>query len=273
MSTGAKTGNATDRSINGSKDTPDVTVNVSAFSRQKSKGRLLKSFTPNNTGSKTTGSTKKKGKQPQTGQDDKEIETTVDVEVEDVTIIPGTVEQEAVQTGDEGNSETITADAKVIENENPAKVKTNPSVIVEIDKETNDQKPSPESNNPNGDTSKQNGHVTPSTEAPPNAFTRTKSTLAPPRTPLLKKERTDTPDSKKSLTRQDSVKTSSDGTSRVSVDAALQTAGVVYPPEEKQQKSVISNNDSGIRSAIPSLPLWFAIVCLVMNVLVPGSGE
>ena len=66
--------------------------------------------------------------------------------------------------------------------------------------------------------------------------------------------------------------------SRVShVDLAkLQTAGVVLPPgteDDTDKKPVNYANDTYIRQAIPYLPRWFAVICLILNILLPGTGE
>ncbi|CAH1792093.1 unnamed protein product [Owenia fusiformis] len=63
--------------------------------------------------------------------------------------------------------------------------------------------------------------------------------------------------------------------SRTSIDLnKLQNAKVVHPDdvEENKRKQVAQTNDSYIRNAIPYLPLWFAIICLVLNILLPGTG-
>ncbi|OWF35944.1 uncharacterized protein LOC110442313 [Mizuhopecten yessoensis] len=289
MSSGTKSGSSTERSTDGKRAVPEGKPNNGLFNRQKSKGRLFKSTKPGSIGNwnsvKSVGF-KKKGKSSPTIQEDKDTKTgtesIIDIEVEDVTVAES-VDQ--VNSTDKDSSE-INTEADNIKNDNLEKGKGNPNVVVEKNNENSEAKTSSETVIPNGDASKLNGHVfgkpvasngiAPVLNGVPakkeNSFFREKSTLAPPKTPISKKERTESPDSKKSFTRRDSSKLSLDGSSRVSVDAALQTAGVVYPTEDKPQKSVFSNNDSWIRSAIPSLPLWFAITCLVLNILIPGSG-
>ncbi|XP_069117324.1 uncharacterized protein [Argopecten irradians] len=282
MSSGPK--GSTERLTDG-KRTPEgkVSGNVS-LGRQKSKSRLFKSTKSSPVGNwtnlKSVG-VKKKGKPSQINQDkESKTESVVDIEVEDITV---TNEQESNTGGVEANTD-LTKNNNVEKGDN--------NVAVEIDKvnpvvKTTSETPKKETSNLKKDdlnTVKEdqkgkpvtvNG-VSPIPNGAPqrktNVFSREKSTLAPPKTPTSKTERLDTPDSKKSLPRRDSSRVSLDGTSRVSVDANLQTTGVVYPTEEKPQKSVFSNNDSWIRSAIPSLPLWFAITCLVLNILIPGSG-
>jgi len=57
-----------------------------------------------------------------------------------------------------------------------------------------------------------------------------------------------------------------------SVDGRNVDYSVVYMPPEEKKPSVYSVEDSWIRQAIPFLPLWVAVICLVMNILLPGSG-
>lgn len=46
---------------------------------------------------------------------------------------------------------------------------------------------------------------------------------------------------------------------------------VQMPADDK--RSVPTYEDSWIRVAIPYLPLWLAVVCLLLNILIAGSGE
>ncbi|XP_060071588.1 uncharacterized protein LOC132551465 [Ylistrum balloti] len=270
---------------------PEVKASNGSLGRQKSKGRLFKSAKSGPVGKwnslKSVGS-KKTGKSLQATQGNQESKTepesVIDIEVEDITV-DGPVD--VIKHVEKGSSDANT-EADNIKNNNLEREKQNPNVVVEIEKDHSEAKSSADSVKQKEDNSKSNvqesskdkplapnGISLISNGIPPrkeNSFFREKSTLAPPKTPTTKKERLDTPDSKKSVSRRESSKLSLDGASHVSVDAALQTAGVVYPTEDKPQKSVFSNNDSWIRSAIPSLPLWFAITCLVFNILIPGSG-
>ncbi|ESO83569.1 hypothetical protein LOTGIDRAFT_133311 [Lottia gigantea] len=43
-------------------------------------------------------------------------------------------------------------------------------------------------------------------------------------------------------------------------------------PVEEKPKSPLTNTDSWIRSAIPHLPLGVAVLCLLLNIIIPGSG-
>ncbi|XP_033734224.1 uncharacterized protein LOC117323249 [Pecten maximus] len=293
MSSGSKSGSSTERTTDGKRSVTEGRPNNGSLGlglgRQKSKGRLFKSTKSSPIGNWTSVKAigvKKRAKPSQAIQEDKESkaepESVIDIEVEDITVSAST---EQVNISDKDGVE-INTEADNIKNNNIENGKDNPNVVVEIDNAQSEVKtetvtPKKDSLNNNGQEDPKvkpvtsNGISPISNGAPQrkeNPFFREKSTLAPPKTPITKNERLDTPDSKKSLPRRDSSRLSLDGTSRVSVDAKLQTAGVVYPTEEKPQKSVFSNNDSWIRSAIPSLPLWFAITCLVLNILVPGSG-
>ncbi|KAK7103353.1 micronuclear linker histone polyprotein-like [Littorina saxatilis] len=74
--------------------------------------------------------------------------------------------------------------------------------------------------------------------------------------------------------RRDSVRQSMDSSgSRKSVDYRLQTSQVVSAGGgEEKPKSVTWHDDSMIRAAIPALPLPLAVVCLILNIVLPGSG-
>ncbi|KAH3898186.1 hypothetical protein DPMN_022405 [Dreissena polymorpha] len=48
---------------------------------------------------------------------------------------------------------------------------------------------------------------------------------------------------------------------------------VVMPPKVQEKADVFTPEDSWIRVAIPFLPLGVAIVCLLMNIVLPGSGN
>lgn len=95
-----------------------------------------------------------------------------------------------------------------------------------------------------------------------------------------KKERTFVTDieninEKKSLlSKREPTKTSLGAKSQVSVDdtQVQNNATVIYPPEEIKPKSVLTNDESYIRSAIPYLPLGLSVMCLCMNIFIPGSG-
>ena len=48
---------------------------------------------------------------------------------------------------------------------------------------------------------------------------------------------------------------------------------IVVPVQHEEKKSVYSQEDSWIRGAIPYLPPWVAYLCLVLNIIIPGSGK
>ncbi|XP_013379075.1 uncharacterized protein LOC106150685 [Lingula anatina] len=53
----------------------------------------------------------------------------------------------------------------------------------------------------------------------------------------------------------------------------LQRATVVHPPgSEEKPKSVLTNNDTYIKSAIPCLPLGLALLFCFLNIILPGIG-
>ena len=59
-----------------------------------------------------------------------------------------------------------------------------------------------------------------------------------------------------------------------SIDSRIRNAIVQMPPgTEETEKTVLDPEESWIRTAIPHLPLGLAIVCLVMNICIPGTGK
>ncbi|XP_076442861.1 uncharacterized protein LOC143281530 [Babylonia areolata] len=76
--------------------------------------------------------------------------------------------------------------------------------------------------------------------------------------------------------RKDSVRMSVDSASHKSVDFSrvLTPQPVTMAPGlvEDKPKSVLMHDDSMIRAAIPFLPVRLAVVCLVLNILLPGAG-
>jgi hypothetical protein len=54
------------------------------------------------------------------------------------------------------------------------------------------------------------------------------------------------------------------------VDGTAQSITVAVPTD--RPRSVIAHSDSWIRSVIPNLPLGLAIVFLILNIIIPGSG-
>ena len=59
-----------------------------------------------------------------------------------------------------------------------------------------------------------------------------------------------------------------------SVDSRIRHAVVQMPPgTELKEKSAIEPDESLIQIAIPNLPLALAILCLLLNVCLPGSGK
>lgn len=87
----------------------------------------------------------------------------------------------------------------------------------------------------------------------------------------------DSSDIKESFT-SDSNQVSQDATtndgecSNLETEPAVQYANHSKDPEDEKTKSVVSNSDSWIQSAIPYLPLGLSVICLLMNIIIPGSG-
>ena len=78
--------------------------------------------------------------------------------------------------------------------------------------------------------------------------------------------------------RRDSVRLSVDSNSRKSVDYRLQTSQAVVvagggPGDGEEKPRSVWHDDSRIRAAIPALPVPLAVLCLLLNVLLPGSGQ
>ncbi|XP_059140676.1 uncharacterized protein LOC131928623 [Physella acuta] len=73
--------------------------------------------------------------------------------------------------------------------------------------------------------------------------------------------------------RRDSARHSLDSASRKSVDYRIRNATTaVQPFAEEKPKSVLTNDENFIMNAIPYLPLSLAIICLFLNIVLPGSG-
>lgn len=47
---------------------------------------------------------------------------------------------------------------------------------------------------------------------------------------------------------------------------------IVQMPVDEKNNSLLQQEDSWIRVAIPYLPLWVAVLCLILNILVAGTG-
>lgn len=77
------------------------------------------------------------------------------------------------------------------------------------------------------------------------------------------------------LSRRDSADSRLSGASTVDFSKLLpmQALGGNERGNEDDQDNAITSSDSYIRSAIPCLPLWFAIVCLILNTCLPGFGQ
>ncbi|XP_046364271.2 triadin-like [Haliotis rufescens] len=111
---------------------------------------------------------------------------------------------------------------------------------------------------------------------PTTVKTPSKTSLAVP-APVTRDISDDKDDRLSIGSRRDSTKLSlSDSMSRKSVDFRVANATTVIIPasgqDDEKQKSVVANNDSWIRSAIPFMPLSLAILCLLLNIVVPGTG-
>ncbi|XP_045187421.2 uncharacterized protein LOC123545166 [Mercenaria mercenaria] len=98
-----------------------------------------------------------------------------------------------------------------------------------------------------------------------SSFPRRKGSLSVPAfSTLLKDERRESTVSKSSkLSLLSPI-------SRRSVQLKTGFTTVQMPVDEKS--SVLQQEDSWIRVAIPYLPLWVAVLCLLLNILIPGSG-
>lgn len=57
------------------------------------------------------------------------------------------------------------------------------------------------------------------------------------------------------------------------VDLQLQNAHPTTEAAEEKPKVVIANNNTYIQSAIPYMPMTLAVICLMLNMLLPGTGE
>ena len=58
-----------------------------------------------------------------------------------------------------------------------------------------------------------------------------------------------------------------------SIDSRIRHAVVQMPPgTDEKDKAMLDPEQSWIKSAIPNLQLWQAIICLAMNVIAPGTG-
>lgn len=63
----------------------------------------------------------------------------------------------------------------------------------------------------------------------------------------------------------------------VDIRVAMQQAANVQEQQEeaereKAARAVMNSPDSWIRSAIPVLPRWMSVLCLILNIVLPGSG-
>ena len=60
--------------------------------------------------------------------------------------------------------------------------------------------------------------------------------------------------------------------SNETTDPTVQYSSNAKDTDEEKTKSLVSNSDSWIQSAIPYLPLGLSVICLLMNIIIPGSG-
>ena len=75
--------------------------------------------------------------------------------------------------------------------------------------------------------------------------------------------------------RGDFIQPSIDTVSHTSIDYRLPTTQSWIdraPMKEDKQKLHILRDDSMSRNAIPTLPVFFAVICLLLNIFIPGSG-
>lgn len=75
---------------------------------------------------------------------------------------------------------------------------------------------------------------------------------------------------KRILIPKEITRLSIDNQSVLSVDGAIQSTSV--PVQIEKPRSIIVPNDSWIMSVIPYLPLGLAVVYLILNIVIPGSG-
>ncbi|XP_063425807.1 uncharacterized protein LOC134709572 [Mytilus trossulus] len=75
---------------------------------------------------------------------------------------------------------------------------------------------------------------------------------------------------KRILIPKEITRLSIDNQSVLSVDGAIQSTSV--PVQIENPRSIIVPNDSWIMSVIPYLPLGLAVVYLILNIVIPGSG-
>ncbi|CAC5393719.1 unnamed protein product [Mytilus coruscus] len=75
---------------------------------------------------------------------------------------------------------------------------------------------------------------------------------------------------KRILIPKEITKLSIDNQSEASVNGAIQSTSVSVPIEKPRY--IIAHNDSWIMSVIPYLPLGLAVVYLILNIVIPGSG-
>ncbi|XP_050406219.1 protein stum [Patella vulgata] len=101
-----------------------------------------------------------------------------------------------------------------------------------------------------------------------------KTALSVPASATGKRDGTQGDEDKLSVgSRRDSTKYSIDSMSRKSVDIRMQNhVALVNKHNEEKPKSPLAKTDSWIRSAIPYLPISVAIICLMLNILIPGTG-
>jgi hypothetical protein len=64
-----------------------------------------------------------------------------------------------------------------------------------------------------------------------------------------------------------------DESSQLSADPVIQYGNGAKYNDEDRTKSFVSSSDPWIHSAIPYLPLELSVICLVMNIIIPGSGK
>lgn len=71
----------------------------------------------------------------------------------------------------------------------------------------------------------------------------------------------------------DSPVLANDESSQLSAEPVIQYGNGVKYNEDERTKSLVSSSEPWIQSAIPYLPLGLSVICLLMNIIIPGSGK
>jgi len=52
----------------------------------------------------------------------------------------------------------------------------------------------------------------------------------------------------------------------------MSTTYTTYPPQPGTTTVIVKEEPSAMRKAIPQMPVWLAVICLILNIFVPGFG-